>query len=154
MRTGTRESLHSFRALPLPSSGHDAFLELMFLKLRHTSSSLVTNGRAGWSRIFFINCLCLLSAEASLVEVNFENVQIVGQFAVSGCRLETCTLLPLVARDSLCALPVQSGATLLNVVFNFGGRLCFVSLDVFVFFFRHFFHSLSVVFFECCLFLT
>ena len=73
--------------------------------------------------------------EVSLVEAGVENVQIVGQFDVSGCRLETCTLLPLVARDGLCALPVQSGLTLLNIVFNLGGRLSFVSLDVSVLFF-------------------
>ena len=115
----------------------------MSLKLRRTSSSLGTYGRTGWSRTFSINCLCLLSAEVSLVEAGVENVQIVGQFAVSGCRLETCTLLPLVARDGLCALPVQSGLTLLNIVFNLGGRLSFVSLDVSVFFFRHFLHCLN-----------
>ena len=145
VRSGARESQHSFRVL---SSGPDALLELMFLKLRRTSASLVTNGRAGWSRIFFINCLRLLSAEVSLV------VQIVGQFAVSGCRLETCTLVPLVARDGLCALPVQSWVTLLNIVFNLGGRISFASLDVYVFFFRHFFHSLSVLFLECFLVFT
>ena len=98
MRTRARESLHSFRVLTLPSLGPDVLLELMFLKLRRTCSSLVTNGRAGWSRTFSINCLCLLSAEVSLVEAGAENIQIVGQFAVSGCRLETCILLPLVAR--------------------------------------------------------
>ena len=120
----------------------------MFLKLRRTSSSLVTNGRAGWSRILFINCLCLLSAEVWLVEAGVENVQIVGQFAVSGCRLETCTLLPIVALDGLCALSVQSGLTLLNIVFNLGGTLSFVSLDVSVFFFWHFLHSLDPFWFS------
>ena len=129
MRTGAKKSLHSFRVLPLPSSCPDALLELMFLKLRRTFSSLVTNGRAGWSRIFSIKCLCLLSAEISSVEAGVKNVQIVGQFAVSGCRLETCTLLLLVARDGLCALPLQSGLTLLNIVFNLGGKLPFVGLD-------------------------
>ena len=86
--------------------------------------------------------------EVSLVEAGVENVQIVGQFAVSGCRLETCTLLPLVARDGLCALPMQSGLTLLNIVFNLGGRLSFVSLDVSVFFFWHSLHSLNPVCFS------
>ena len=147
VRTGARESLHSFRVLPLPSSGPDALLELMFLKLRRTSSSLETYGRAGWSRTFSINCLCLLSAAVSFVEAGVENVQIVGLFAVIGCCLETCTLLSLVVRDGLCALPVQSRLTLLNIVFNFGGTLSFVSLDVSVFFFRYFLHCLNTF---CC----
>ena len=144
VRSGARESQHSFRVL---SSGPDALLELMFLKLRRTSSSLETYGRAGWSRTFSINCLCLLSAAVSFVEAGVENVQIVGLFAVIGCCLETCTLLSLVVRDGLCALPVQSRLTLLNIVFNFGGTLSFVSLDVSVFFFRHFLHCLNTF---CC----
>ena len=85
VRTPARESLHSFRVLPLPSSGPDALLKLMFLMLRRTSSSLGTYGRAGWSRTFSINCLCFLSAEVSLVEAGEENIQIVGLFALSGC---------------------------------------------------------------------